>query len=274
MPSTINNTATTRYQFEGSPDVNSATSNENSIVLEDANGLSITKTASPTTFSAGDIITYTVRITNTSSSYLTGVRIIDDLGGGNLAYVVGSGSLTAGSQTYPVSPVATNPLTFTLQQLNVGQSMTLTYKSQVIFNLPSSVTSITNTVRGIGYTSTGTVNGFANATIQKKNSVSLGIAKSSSTTDVLPNQTFSYYITLTNNSQTLANIVNVQDELPSNFVLTSVSLKIGSGSTTQLTSSDYILDSSNLIVIPSSTDPSITVPAGGSTVITLTGHFN
>lgn len=274
MPSTINNEASTRYQFDGTPDVSEATSNENSIVLEDIQGLTITKTASPTTFSSGDIITYTVRITNSSSSYLTGVRIIDDLGGGNLAYVLGSGSLTTLSTTYPVNPVATNPLTFTLQQLNVGQTMTLTYKSQVIFNLPGTVNSITNTVRGIGYTSTGTVNGFTNATIQKKNSVSLSIVKSASTTDVFPNQTFNYYITLTNSSGTQATIQNVTDQLPSNFVLTSVSLQIGTGSNTQLSSSDYTLTGGNLFTLPSGSGPSITVPAGGTTVVTLTGYFN
>ena len=164
----INNEASTTYQFNGSSEVNTAMSNEHTIMLENAQGLNITKTGSPTEFLAGDIITYTVKITNTSASFLTGVRVIDDLGGGNLAYVVGSGSLSTSSGSYPVSPVATNPLTFTLQQLNVGGTMTLTYKSQVIFNLPSTVSAITNSVRAIGYTSSGTVNGGASFTIQKK----------------------------------------------------------------------------------------------------------
>ncbi len=274
MPSSINNEASTTYNFAGSADNLTATSNENTITLEDASGLTLTKTANPTTYSAGEIITFTVNITNSSSSYLNGVRIIDNIGGGYLAYVVGSAKLTVGSLTYAVTPVATNPLTFTLQQLSVGGSMTLTYNCQVIFNLPDSVTSITNSVRGIGYTSSGTVNGYASATIQKKNSVSFLISKTSSLSEVFPNQTFSYVITLTNNSSTEAEISNVTDDLPSNFVLSSVTLKIGSGTTQTLTSSDYTLSGSNEFVIPSGTGPTITVPANSTTVITLTGYFS
>ena len=168
MTQTINNSASTVYNFNGGAS-EIATSNVLPINFQSSSGLTITKTATPTTFSAGDIITYTIKITNNSGSYLTGVRIIDNLGNGNLAYVLSSASLTAGSTTYPVNPVSTSPLTFTLQQLNVGATMTLTYKSQVIFNLPPTVSMITNTVQGIGYTSSGTITGFANTTIQKKN---------------------------------------------------------------------------------------------------------
>jgi len=131
-----------------------------------ANELSISKTSSSSTFSVGEIITYTIQITNSSDSNLSGVRIIDDLGGMKTAYVIGSGKLTYGSNTYPVWPIATNPLTFTLQELGVGESMTLVYKCQVIFNLPSSVSSITNTIQGIGYLS-GTITGSDSNTITR-----------------------------------------------------------------------------------------------------------
>lgn len=131
-----------------------------------ANNLIINKTSSSSTFTVGQIITYTVTITNPSDFNLDGVRIIDDLGGMRTAYVVGSGKLTVGSLTYPVWPVATNPLTFTLQELASGQTMTLEYKCQVIFNLPSSVNTITNTVKGIGYIS-GTITGTDTNTITR-----------------------------------------------------------------------------------------------------------
>ena len=130
-----------------------------------ANGLSISKVSNKSTFSVGEIITYTVTITNTSPFNLDGVRIIDDLGGMNTAYVVGSGNLTYGTNTYPVWPIKTSPLTFTLQELGSGQTMTLVYNCQVIFDLPCSVTSITNTVKGIGYISSGTISGNDSNTI-------------------------------------------------------------------------------------------------------------
>ena len=275
MPTTINNQAEGKYQFEGSGATNTVNSNVSSIVLQDGQGLVIEKTATPTTYLAGDIITYTVKITNNSSSWLSGVRIIDNLGGGNLAYVTGSGSLSTLSTTYPVNPVATNPLTFTLQQLNPGQTMTLTYRSQVIFNLPSSVESITNNIQGIGYTSTGTINGFDSFTIQKKNSVGgVSMTKSASDTEVLPNEPFNYFITLSNNSSMITNITSITDQLPTNYTLTGITLKIGSGSPVTLTSSDYTLSSGNLLTVSTVSGNSISVPAGSNAVLTLTGHFN
>ena len=166
MSETINNSASTVYTLNGV--TNTANSNVLPVDLNSSSGLVITKTSNKSTFSIGEIITYTVTITNSSSMYLNGVRIIDNLGGGYLAYVLSSGSLTTSSQTYPVSPISTNPLTFTLQQLGVGETMTLTYKAQVVFNLPQTVSLITNSVQGIGYPYSGTITGYANNTIQKK----------------------------------------------------------------------------------------------------------
>ena len=272
MPSTINNEATTTYRFVGSAETQTTVSNENSVVLEDSEGLVLTKTASPDIFENGTIITYTVNITNNSGKFLSGVRIIDDLGGGRLAYVVGSGRLTS-TTSYAVSPVATNPLTFTLQQLNVGQSMTLTYKAQVLFNLPASVSTITNSVRGIGYMSTGTINGFAGETVERQDSVTVSSTKSSSVSEVQPRQPFSYYITLKNNGSTNATALSTTDQLPSNFVLTSVQLKIGSGANQTLIATDYTLTSSNLLTVPSASGPVVTIPANGNSTISINGYF-
>lgn len=273
MATQINNQASTTYQFSGGTEVLTATSNENTITLQDASGLSVTKTANPSTFSAGDIITYTVRITNNTQNFLNGVRIIDDLGGGNLAYVVGSGSLTTSTETYPVSPVAVSPLTFTLQQLGVGSSMTLTYKAQVVFNLPGTVSSITNNVRGIGYTSSGTVTGLDSETILKKNSARIELSKTSSTEIIEKNQPVSYFLTLNNLNTVDAIVLTVTDQLPSNFVLTNVYLKIGLGPDTELVATDYNLSSDNLFTMPSAMGPFVTVPSGESTVVTITGYF-
>ena len=253
MAEIINNTANTNYSFVGSSDTYSASSNSLPINFENSSGLIITKSATPETFVAGDIINYTVTITNSSSQFLNGVRIIDDLGGGNLAYVLSSASLQTSSVTYPVSPVSTNPLTFTLQQLAVGATITLRYKSQVIFNLPSTVSMITNSVRGIGYTASGTITGFANSTIERRNTADFSITKTANVTDVLPRQTFNYYLTLTNNTSITASPVRVTDNLPSNFTLVSVSLKIGNGPTTTLNATDYVISAGNIFSLPSAT---------------------
>ena len=273
MAETINNSANTTYSFSGSSDTFSASSNILPINLASSSGLIITKTASPETFVAGDIINYTITITNSSANYLNGVRIIDNLGGGNLAYVLSSATLQSTS-TYPVTPVSTNPLTFTLQQLPVGSTMTLRYKAQVIFNLPPSVSMITNNVEGIGYTASGTITGFANSTIERRNSSEFSITKTANVTDVNPRQTFNYYITLSNNTSTDASPVSITDNLPANFTLISAGLKIGSGPVTQLLATDYTLSSSNVFSLPSSTGPVVSVPANGTTIVTLTGYLS
>lgn len=272
MSETINNNASVIYSLDGTTS-NLANSNVLPLNFETSQGLTITKTSNVNTFSAGSIITYRVTITNNSAYYLTGVRIIDNLAGGNLAYVLSSASLSFNGQSYPVTPVSTNPLTFTLQQLAIGQTMTLTYRCQVIFNLPSTVSLITNSVQGIGYTSSGTITSYANNTIQKKNSVEFSLTKTSNVTNVRPNQVFNYYLTLTNNTLAVATISALTDQLPSNFKIVSVKLKIGTAPETTLDITDYTLSVSNILQIPSSTGPAVIVPANGTTVATITGYF-
>ena len=271
---TITNQATTTYQYDGSSETQTIESNPNSITLEETSGLLITKNASTSTFVNGTIITYTITIANSSSSFLTGVRIIDDLGGGNLAYVVGSGRLATSTQSYAVNPIDTSPLTFTLQQLAEGASMTLVYSAQVLFNLPETVSTITNTVRGIGYTSTGTITGSDTSTITRGGPSSGVISsKTTSVQEVSPRQPISYFIGLRNTSSTPVIYTQTVDQLAPNFVITSIQYRIGSGTTQTLSDSDYTLSSSNFLTIPSSIGPSITIPANGETLLTINGYF-
>ena len=273
MATQINNIATLTYSFVGETSTNTIESNFLGINLEENSGMTLSKIAQPTNFAVGSIISYTVTITNSGNSYFNGVRVIDDLGGNRLAYVVGSAKLTTSNTSYAVTPIATNPLTFTLQQLAVGESMTLTYKAQVVFNLPSNVTTITNSVQGIGYTASSTKVGYANASVSRGQASIVDIVKSASVTDVVPNQNFRYYITISNSGSVDAGVSNITDNLPANFVLTSVSLKMGNGAETTLNSSEYTLSGSNVLVIPSASGPEIIVPASSSTIVGISGHF-
>ena len=273
MSQTINNSASTVYTL-GSEPSSTATSNVLPINFTSSEGLTITKTSDKDTFSAGDIITYTIIITNSSSSYLNGVRIIDNLGGNNMAYVLSSASLSTNSGSYPVNPISTNPLTFTLQQLAVGATMTLRYRAQVFFNLPPTVSLITNTVQGIGYPFSGTITAFANNTIEKKTESEFSITKSSNLIDVSSGQTFNYYITLTNNTSSSASVSSITDNLPDNYNLTSASVKVGNNPDVTLIGTDYTLSSSNVLNVSSVGGSNITVPANGTTILTLTGNFS
>ena len=272
MSETINNSASTNYTLNGTS--NTATSNVLPINFTSSEGLDLTKTSDKSTFLAGEIITYTITIRNTSGLFLNGVRIIDNLGGNNLAYVLSSASLSTSSGAYPVNPISTNPLTFTLQQLASGSSMTLTYKAQVIFNLPPTVSLITNTVQGIGYPFSGTITGFANHTIEKKTESEFSITKSSSLTDVSSGQSFNYFITLRNNSSSVATIDSINDLLPANYTLSGATLRIGNNPVVSLLASDYSLSSNNELTVTSVGGSDITVPANSTTVLTLTGNFS
>ena len=272
MAEIINNSASAVYTISGV--TNTANSNVLPVNHLSNSGLILTKNSNTNTFSVGEIINYEIVITNSSSLYLNGVRIIDDLGGGNLAYVLSSANLTIGGLTYPVTPISTNPLTFTLQQLGVGETMKLTYSAQVIFNLPPSVSLITNSVTGIGYPYSGTIKGYTSNTIQKKTTVDFSLTKSSNITEIGSNQSFSYFLTLENNTSSLATISSVTDNLPSNYTLTSVKLKIGTDPEITLSGTDYTLTSSNVLTIPSASGPLIIVPPNSTSVITLTGYFS
>lgn len=267
-----NNTASTTYTLASSPIPQTVTSNTVQVNYDNTQGLTLTKTPNPTTFLPGDIITYTVTITNPSGNYYNGVRIIDDLGGGNLAYVVGSGSLSTSTQTYNVTPVATNPLTFTLQQLASGATMTLTYQAQVVFNLPGSVTSITNSVQGIGYTSNQRFNGYASSTIQKKTTSAVNITKSASASTVSPFQQLTYSLTATNGSGEPATLLSVVDQLPAKFNLQSVTAQLGSGTPDTLDPSEYSL-MNKLFTYPIAGN-TVVVPAGVTGTLNLTGYFS
>lgn len=271
---TIMNNATASYTSPSDSLSRTISSNDLEITYNTSSGISLVKTASPTTFTVGSIVTYTIKITNTSSTYFTGVRIIDNLGGGNLAYVVSSAKLTTSTQTYSVTPVATNPLTFTLQQLGVGASMTLTYKAQVVFNLPTTITEITNSVEGIGYTSSGTVTGFTNSTITRNSISDVEIAKSASASTVVPNQSFTYFLTISNGESEEITVSNITDQLPSAFTVTSLKMKVGTASETTLVSSDYTLSPSKELVVTKVNGSSITVPANGTTVLSITGYLS
>ena len=163
----ITNNATATYISNESGEPISLNSNTSTINLKQTENLVISKSASSSTFSNGSIITYTITITNTGPNYLNGIQVIDNLGEGNLAYVLGSANLSTETESYTVTPNSTNPLTFSLQQLNLGETITLNYQAQVIFNLPISVNKITNSVRAIGFTNTNSFTAFASSTISR-----------------------------------------------------------------------------------------------------------
>ncbi|MBQ7466886.1 MAG: DUF11 domain-containing protein [Clostridia bacterium] len=275
----IMNNATVNFTFSGSSEEFSETSNTTTVTLNNGGNLSITKTAQQDTYVPGGTVTYIVTITNNGPYWFSGVRLTDDLSGnGYLTYVNGSALLYINGQALSPQIASTSPLVFTLSPLSVGESMVLTYTCRVPLNIAPNVDSITNTASGIGYTFDSTAEDSDSVTITRSESANLSINKTSSESNVNVGQTFSYFITLTNSGNSVANVSSIVDDFPSNFQISSVSLKIGSGPNNLLNSSDYTISPSNVLTVPSATGPSITVPAvsggtNGTTVLTITGNF-
>ena len=274
----IMNNATVNFSFSGSSDEFSETSNTTTVTLNESGNLSIIKTAQQDTFYPGSTVTYIVTITNNGPYWFSGVRLTDDLSGnGYLTYVNGSALLYINGQALAPQIVSTNPLVFTLSPLNVGQSMVLTYTCRIPSNISTSVDSITNTASGIGYTFNSTAEDSDSFTITRSQSANLSITKSSSSSSVNVGETFSYFITLTNSGDAVANVSSIIDDFPSNFQITSVALKIGNGANNVLNPSDYTISPTNVLTVPSATGPTITVPtapgsANGTTVLTVNGN--
>ena len=275
----IMNTATVNFSFAGSTEDYSETSNITTINVREENGLLIEKTAQVSTYAPGSIITYVLDIENTGTNNFTGVRITDDLSGqGYLYYVLGSAILYYNGEAQSPQIVSTDPLVFTLPPLASGESMVLSYSAQVSFSLPQSINYITNTANGIGYTTSGEVGGSGSAIIHRSEAANLSITKSSSENQVNVGESFNYYITLNNSGDTVANVNSITDSFQEYFVINTVSLKIGSGPNTTLLNTDYTIDSTNTLTVPSNSGPTITVPAAssggnGTTVITVNGYF-
>jgi len=277
MATEVSNQATVNYTFSGSSTSITEASNVNVITLQDVNSLSLNKYTNDSTFSPGGTITYFVEITNTGSQYFTGVRIVDDLPN-YLTYIPGTAILYINGQALSAQVAATNPLTFTLSPLAGGNSMILSYVVRVSNLIPSSVTSLTNTVNGIGYAAMGEATDSSSTTITRSSSANLTVTKTASESSVNVNEVFQYFITMTNSGLTDAEINTIVDDLPNNFVINSITLRVGSTLTT-LDPSDYTLSASNTLTIPSATGPNIIIPASSSSgdgtgVITITGYIS
>lgn len=281
MATEIMNQATVNYTYSGSTETKTETSNIATVNLLADSALSINKYTQDNSFTPGGTVKYYIDIENVGTQYFTGVRINDDLGGTPryLTYVPNSAMLYINDQLIAAQVASTNPLVFTLSPLAAGKKMILSYSCTVSTSIPTNVSTITNNIEGIGYAYSGEAKDYSSTEIVRSSSADITITKSASATTVSRGQIFNYVITLNNSGVLPATVSSVTDQLPTNFVINTVQLKVGSGATTTLSSSDYTLSSANLFTLPSSTGPSINVPAAttsgtGKTVITISGYLN
>ncbi len=284
MATQIKNLASVTYGY-GETGVDSAISNTAVVNLIEDYSISGLKSTLNTSFRPGQNITYIVQVENTGNLPLYAVTISDDLGGsGNpLSFVVGSGSLNENGTITQIIPTSTSPLVFTLvNPLASGEKATITYVARVNSSIDSSVASITNTatVTGREESSSGTLVTMSpnpTVTIERENYAQVELKKESSANNIVEGNSFDYVITLENSGNLDANNVVISDTLPTGFSISSIS-SVSNGVLVTYETSDYNVDSSNVLTLPTGSK-TISVPASsggvnGKTVITITGAFN
>lgn len=281
MATQIRNLASVTYGY-GDEGNDSAISNVAVANLIEEYSITGFKSSLNTGFRPGQNVTYIVQVENTGTQPLYSVTISDDLGGSEqpLTFVVGSGSLNIDGTITQIIPTSTNPLEFTLvNPLPSGEKATITYIARVSSSLESDVTSIVNTVQisGRKESVTGdlvTLSPNPSVTLEIDSYADVELRKDVSTNNIVEGETFSYVITLENSGNLDATDVVVTDTLPTGFSVSSIT-SVSGGVLTTYETSDYNVDSSNILTLPIGSK-TITVPAStngvsGRTVITISG---
>ena len=191
---------------------NGGVANSNIVSGEIVEVISATKTATPSTYRAGDVITYVVTLLNGGTAAVNGLTVTDDLG----AYVSGEQTLVpldyiGDSVRYFVNgvpqanPTAEGGAPLVISGLNVpaGGNATLVYRARANGYAPLGTESeITNTVNVTG---TGIVNPVtATETINSEDSAELSITKSVTPATVTENGQLTYTFVIENSGNTEA----------------------------------------------------------------------
>ena len=186
--------------------------NSNIVSGEIVEVITASKTATPSTYSAGETVTYVVTLVNSGSTAISGITISDDLG----AYTSGALTLVpldyeAGSVRYFINgvlqpdptPASTNPLVINGLSVPAGGNATIVYRTVVNGYAPLVAESSINntvTVSGGGIITPVT----ANETITTNDSANLTISKAVSPATVNENGQLTYTFVIENSGNTAA----------------------------------------------------------------------
>ena len=162
-----------QYQNQAQLSYRTVTVNSNTAIGEILEPLSVAKTASPDTYTAGQSVTYAVSLVNAGPSTLSGLTLRDDLG----AYTVGTevfvplsyepdsvrlfvGGVLQSAPTVEAGP----PLVISGLSLPAGQDLVLLYRASLTpFAPPAPESVITNTATVSGIASAVTAQATINA---------------------------------------------------------------------------------------------------------------
>ncbi|MBQ2757070.1 MAG: hypothetical protein IJF31_01170 [Clostridia bacterium] len=233
-------------------------------------GLEVSHAATPTTFAVGDTIVYTVLLRNTGTGTLYNPFVTVDVTGGTLSLVPESAAafLYANGNVEAVSVTATqaSPMTFVLDTvIPAGGSVYLTYSAVVTSAEGNQIVSVATGGANEGSPTGQTINDSDSATITR---VLLSVVKNAPATAEV-GDSISYQFTIVNTSGTAVTLDSLTDALPEGFSFTTATLTVDGVEIPLTAGTDYTVNEQGVFVF----DPTaqITLPAGGTAVLTLNG---
>ncbi|MDR0251358.1 MAG: DUF11 domain-containing protein [Burkholderiales bacterium] len=176
--------------------------------------LSITKEASPSPYVPGEMLTYTLTVTNNDGSYSSGSIVTDTLP----ADLLNPATVTAGCSIETVG--SSNVLTCALGALAGGESSVIAVKGTVS---ASANVSLSNTATVLGNERDDVPeNNTATVVTQPRQTPQVNISKTANTTAALtPGSTITYTVTVTNTGTAPAPNTVVNDALPAGITSAS-----------------------------------------------------
>ena len=253
---TINNTITINDDGTNGTDQN--LSNNSDTEVSSANAapdLFVTKTDNGVNIQPGELLTYDVNYSNTGNQNSTGVVITETVPANTTFSTTGSTS----GWSCTNGAIAGTTCTFTIGNLNVGASGSLTYAVLVDSPLPGGVDTINNTITINDDGTNGTDQNLSDNTASETTPViaapEISITKTDGITNLDPGQTNLYTLTISNNGNQDATGVVITDTLPSTLTVGTIS-------------------DSGIFTNPTITWPTITLAAGQSVTRTVNVTVN
>lgn len=196
---------------QSGPSANGAAQDNN-----DATSAQLTKQASSSVVTVGNIVTYTMRLTNTTGAALQNLVLFDRLPTG----LTSMGTTYSGSgMTDPIINLMGDGVRFTAGALSPGGNIELILPAQLDLGLSNGMV-VTNTVLFTGTTTSGALYQKANApiTINNPNSIAdFVVQKFASSTTVAAGAPLSYTIFITNVGSTAIQNLVLSEPLPTGY---------------------------------------------------------
>lgn len=233
-------------------------------------GLSVSHGVTPSTFTVGDVLDYTVLAENTGTGSLYNPFVSITASGGTLDFVGGSASafLYTGGTLTPVALTVTGtaPLTFVTDiVMPAGSILYVNYQSTVTSAESNEIVSTATVGANEGSETGATISDSDTATVTR---TLLSIFKTAPDSASV-GDTINYQFTVTNTAASPITLDSLSDQLPQGFAFSGVTLTVGGTAVPLVEGVDYTVGDTGLFLF----DPGavITLPAGEVAILTISG---